>query len=275
MGVGHEDAAKRVGRQAVRAVDVQRGGAPGPEELAVAGEDLDAVGQVGDVELILGVEGGHARHVQPAVARAVRAPDQLRLGRRPRGRAAPGQRGGGRRSQEAQGVASRDRQVRWSPKPFARPPIYRLADGARKSEPFRFREIPEWPIFVVCAERTRCRRAGGSPHRWEGWRSPFSAKVIGSSRSGIGARTRGRRSPTAAPRTARRSAPNMAGDSSWRPADARTCGGTRSTRSRARCATGGFGWPFERLPKRGPARPVIRGACPLSRESLSRPPRPA
>src|SRR5208337_4739828 len=45
--------------------------------LAIAIENLDPVRQVSNVKLVLVIEGGHARLVQPARMRAVHSPDQV------------------------------------------------------------------------------------------------------------------------------------------------------------------------------------------------------
>src|SRR5208337_4666375 len=49
--------------------------------LAIAIENLDPVRQIGNVKLVLVIEGGHARLVQPARTGAVHTPDQV--GHRP------------------------------------------------------------------------------------------------------------------------------------------------------------------------------------------------
>ena len=77
MGVGHEQPTVPIHGQATRPIDVQVGGRPVSEELAVAVENLDAVGQVGNIEVILAVERGHARLVQPTRLRTMHAPDEV------------------------------------------------------------------------------------------------------------------------------------------------------------------------------------------------------
>ena len=83
MGVGHQQPAVAVDGQPARAVDVEIGRPPAAEVIAVAVEDLDPVGQVGEVEVVLRVERGRPRLVQPPGLDPVHPPDQLGRGPAP------------------------------------------------------------------------------------------------------------------------------------------------------------------------------------------------
>ena len=53
MRVGHQQPAQAVDRQAARAVDVELGRAPAVKILAVAVEDLDPIGQIGQIKVVV------------------------------------------------------------------------------------------------------------------------------------------------------------------------------------------------------------------------------
>ena len=89
MGVGHQQPAVAVDGQSARAVDVEVGRPPAAEILAVAVEDLDPVGQVGEEQVVLGVERGGPRLVQMPGLDPVHSPDQVRLPTAPAGRSPP------------------------------------------------------------------------------------------------------------------------------------------------------------------------------------------
>ena len=80
MGIRHQQPAQAVDGQAARAVDVELGRAPAAEILAVAVEDLDPVGQVREIEVVVGIERSGPRLVQPPGLDSVNAPDQVRRG---------------------------------------------------------------------------------------------------------------------------------------------------------------------------------------------------
>ena len=95
MGVGHQQPAVAIDRQPARTVHVELGRPPAAQIIAVAVEDLDAVGQVGQVEMVLRVERGGPRLVQMPGLDPVHPPDQIRMltataGRNPAGSATPG-----------------------------------------------------------------------------------------------------------------------------------------------------------------------------------------
>ncbi len=82
MGVGHQQPAMPVDREPAGPIDVEIGRAPASQALAIAVEDLDPVGQVGDIKFVLSVKRGDPRLVQPPRLRPVNAPDQLGHARR-------------------------------------------------------------------------------------------------------------------------------------------------------------------------------------------------
>ena len=77
-----------VDRQPARAVDVEIRRAPAAQVVAVAVENLDPIGQVGEIKAVVRIERGRSRLVQPPGLAAVHAPDQIR--RRARGEVAAG-----------------------------------------------------------------------------------------------------------------------------------------------------------------------------------------
>jgi len=77
MSVGHQNMAKAVDGEATGAIDVQCGHVPVAQVFTVAIEDLDAVGEIGDIEIIVGVESGHAGLGKPAWPAATDAPDEV------------------------------------------------------------------------------------------------------------------------------------------------------------------------------------------------------
>ena len=100
VGVGHQQPAITVDGQPAGAVHVKLGGPPAAQILAVAVEHLDAVGQIGEEQVVLRIERGGPRLVQMPGLDPVHSPDQVRLRARPqiatrlcqhrRGPAAPG-----------------------------------------------------------------------------------------------------------------------------------------------------------------------------------------
>ena len=79
MSVGHEQSAITVDGQAAWAVDVELGRPPAPQIRAVAVEHLDAIGQVGEEEVVLRIERGGSRFVQMPGLDPVHTPDEVRL----------------------------------------------------------------------------------------------------------------------------------------------------------------------------------------------------
>ena len=77
MSVGDEQSPFAVDRQAARPIDIEIRSAPGTEEVPVAIEDLDSVGQVGHIEVILSIKGCDPRLVQPAVLGPVNSPYEI------------------------------------------------------------------------------------------------------------------------------------------------------------------------------------------------------
>ena len=77
MSVGDEQSPFAVDRQAARSIDIEIRSSPGTKEVPVAIEDLDSVGQIGHIEVILSIEGCDPRLVQPAVLGPVNSPYEV------------------------------------------------------------------------------------------------------------------------------------------------------------------------------------------------------
>ena len=261
MRVGHEQPAVAVDRQAARPVDVEVGRPPAAEVLAVAVEDLDPVGQVGEVEVVLGVERGDPRLVQPARLRPVDPPDQVR---------APSV---AWTSQPAGAIASRPTPTR------PRPDQLRVAtcharittldpEAAMRTGSW---EVPcessvectwsaeprtqvlgflvsrpssgrgdglGWPIGAASAGSTRWSRGAGRAGRGLAACASRSSATAGrSSPCSVAARTPAARSARAGSRRARPSARSTAGGSGCATAAARPSAGARVHRFPARSGT--------------------------------------
>ena len=80
MRVRHQQPSITIHRQTARPVDVEVGRPPTAKILAVAVEDLDSIGEVGDKEMVGGVKRGDPWLVHPTRLGTVNSPDEFGLG---------------------------------------------------------------------------------------------------------------------------------------------------------------------------------------------------
>ena len=76
--VCHQNAAQTINRQATWAIDIEGGHGPVVDIFAVAVEDLDPVGQVCNIKLVIGIKRSHPGLGKPAWPGSTNTPDELR-----------------------------------------------------------------------------------------------------------------------------------------------------------------------------------------------------